>query len=314
VSGRPGLTADQSGHRPAPPGAGVRRRRAWAIPVGRDRRQDGSALVVALAFALVVVLTAMAAIDVGGLVVARAGVQTAADLAALAALTPGPAPPRQAAEAVAAANRARLASCDCEGEEAVVRVERVVRLLPAGPSVRLPARARAILPVRPLFPAAPGGGGAGGQAGGAAFGSDDTGAGVAGARALLHDPRLVLSPNARGDLAAGRVDRRLLGLLAAILRRHRVAVGVFRTGHSRFVAGTTVVSKHAHGRAMDIFEVDGGLVRRGHTPSLELVRWLAGLRGPRRPSEVGSPFPQFEEVPGHFSNRAHLDHVHIAVG
>jgi secretion/DNA translocation related TadE-like protein len=284
-------------------------RRPAAEPASREPAaaappEAGAATVVALALALVIVLAAVAAIDIGALVVARSGAQTAADLAALAALTPGGRLPSQAAASLAGANGARLVACACRVQEAVVEVERAVRLLPAGPSVRLPARARAVLPARPLWPPARG-------AGRTTTPVDPRAAGV---RALLGDPMLELTPNARRDLASGLVDGRLRALLAAILRRHRVAVSVFRTGHSRLVAGTSVVSEHTHGRAMDVFKVDGELVRPGHAPSLALVSWLAGLSGPVRPSEVGSPFPSFEDSEGHFSDGAHLDHVHIAVG
>jgi secretion/DNA translocation related TadE-like protein len=263
--------------------------------------------VLALGFVVVLMAVTIAAVDVGMLALTRTRVQSAADLAALAAVTPSAGPSDQVAEMIARDNGARLASCECGPEESLVTVDQRVRLLPVGPTLRLEARARAVLPVTVLYPAGlP-----------ALPGDADRAPGVpasASVRSLLRNPRLELSPNARADLAAGVVDARLVRLLSAMLRRHRLAISVVRTGHTRFVAGTRTVSKHTLGRAVDIWKVDGGLVRPGHAPSRAVTAWLDNLRGPSRPSEVGSPFPSFEAAPGHFSNAAHLDHLHVAVG
>jgi secretion/DNA translocation related TadE-like protein len=279
--------------------------------MSRDAER-GSVTLLALGFAAVLAMVTIAAVDIGMLALTRARVQTAADLAALAAVTPSSGPPQQTAASIADLNGARLAACSCGSEESVVAVARQVRLLPAGPTVRVEARARAVLPVTVLYPD--------GLSLPAAADRDPGQArrlptgGSASVRALLRNPRLELTPNARADLAAGVLDDRLVRLLSALLREHRLAVSVVRTGHSRFVAGTRTVSKHTLGRAVDIWKVDGGLVRPGHRPSLEVTAALNDLSGPSRPSEVGSPFPQFESAPGHFSNAAHLDHLHLAVG
>ena len=268
---------------------------------GARSRDQGSITLLAPAFMVVLVLVALAAVDVGAVVAARAGIQAAADLAALGALTGSDRAPDEVAAAVASANGARLLACTCTAAESVVAVSRDVSLVPAGPSIRVTARARAVAPAEPLYPhGLPDGVGA-------APGRTDP-------RALLADPRLELSPNARADLAAGVVDPRLVALLDQLLRRHRLAVSVIKTGHSRYVEGTRVVSKHTLGRAADIWKVDGGLVRPGHAPSLAVTAWLGRLPEGSRPSEIGSPFPQFESLPGQFSNAAHLDHLHVAVG
>jgi secretion/DNA translocation related TadE-like protein len=108
-------------------------------------REQGGASLVAMALAAFLLLAGLLAVDVGALVAARAAAQTAADMAALAALTPsGGAPPTRAA-AIASANGAELAGCDCSTVEAVVTVRRRVALVPTGLSVRVTARARAVL-------------------------------------------------------------------------------------------------------------------------------------------------------------------------
>ena len=81
---------------------------------------------------------------------------TAADMAALAALTPGGGSPPAKAAAIAAANGAELAGCDCSAVQAVVAVRRRVVLAPTGLSVWVTARARAVLQLPgPWRPAAP---------------------------------------------------------------------------------------------------------------------------------------------------------------
>jgi secretion/DNA translocation related TadE-like protein len=287
-----------------------------ARPLASAHRQgeQGSVTLLALGLAVVLIMICLASIDIAVIVAARAKAQTAADLAALGALTPATTLPRSVAQAVAAGNGASLVECDCGAVEATVTVERAVRLPLFGVVVGRPARARAVVDTRPLFPLPlePPGSRDGPDASDA--GSIPTGGGAATVRALLASPRLELTSQARADLAGGVVDQRLVAILAEALRRHQLAVSVFRTGHSRYVAGTSVVSKHTYGRAMDIYKVDGSLVRPGHAPSRRLVTWLASLGPDHRPSEVGSPFPDFAPLPGHFSDQAHLDHLHIAVG
>jgi secretion/DNA translocation related TadE-like protein len=139
-------------------GPGAWPRRVWAgdaWPVqarrcdprpGDLRRQAGSVTLLALGFAVFVLLAGLVAVDVGLLVVARARAQTAADLAALASLTP-PGAGADAARVVAAGNGAELAACACGPAEAVVTVRTRVRMLPGRIGVSVTARARAVLPV-----------------------------------------------------------------------------------------------------------------------------------------------------------------------
>jgi secretion/DNA translocation related TadE-like protein len=114
------------------------------MPAGRLGERGGASLV-ALALTAFLLLAGLLAVDVGALAAARAGAQNAADLAALAALTPGGGSPSARAAAVAEANGAELAVCDCSAVQAVVTVRRRVVLAPTGLSVRVTARARAVL-------------------------------------------------------------------------------------------------------------------------------------------------------------------------
>ena len=107
--------------------------------------EQGGATLVGLALSGLVLMTGVVAVNVGALVGARAAAQTAADMAALAALTPGREDPPSRAAELAAANGAELVSCACSAVQAVVGVRRRVRLVPGGLTVSLTAAARAVL-------------------------------------------------------------------------------------------------------------------------------------------------------------------------
>jgi hypothetical protein len=114
--------------------------------------ERGGVTLVGLALAGFVLMAGLVAVDVGALAGARAAAQTAADLAALAALSPqtgtvagsGRSWGEARAAGIAAANGAELVACDCSGVEAVVRVRRRLRLVPGGLSVSVGASARAV--------------------------------------------------------------------------------------------------------------------------------------------------------------------------
>ena len=80
--------------------------------------------LIGLALSGLILMTGVLAVDIGALAAARAAAQTAADMAALAVLTPGRGTSR-AAE-IAVANGAELVRCDCSAIQAVVKVRRRV--------------------------------------------------------------------------------------------------------------------------------------------------------------------------------------------
>ena len=132
------------------------------------------------------------------------------------------------------------------------------------------------------------------------------------AQAVLTHPKIELRPEAAADVRAGRVDRRLLALLLALAERFSLAgVGPFVTGHSYYVAGSTRPSNHSFGRAVDIGTVNGQLVSPANPAAREAALAAASLPTPLRPSEIGSPFAELEQLPGLFSDAAHQDHLHL---
>ena len=152
---------------PAVPSAPCARRAATSGDrFARPAEERGGATLVGMALAGFVLMVGVVAVDVGALAGARAAAQTAADMAALATLTPiaehapdrepegevrpqigGQSTDPRAARAaeIAVANGAELVRCDCSAVQAVVRVRRRVRLVPGGLTVLVTARARAVL-------------------------------------------------------------------------------------------------------------------------------------------------------------------------
>jgi len=98
----------------------------------RNRTERGAVTIVAVTGALVLCVGALGAADVGAMLFARARAQSAADSAALAAVT-AEAPilqrgtdPEQAAREAAESNDATLTSCDCTVGATQATVEVVI--------------------------------------------------------------------------------------------------------------------------------------------------------------------------------------------
>lgn len=135
--------------------------RTWSTQSPSGQGQGGSASLIGLALCAFVVIATLATADVGALAFARARAQTAADLAALAAVTPypgavgpgGPAipiglgSPAERAQVVATSNGAEVVTCSCGSLDTTVGVRVRARLIPFGTTVGVRAYARAVLPL-----------------------------------------------------------------------------------------------------------------------------------------------------------------------
>jgi hypothetical protein len=134
--------------------------------------------------------------------------------------------------------------------------------------------------------------------------------------ALAHNPRITTTTShgcsPAPDLASGRLDLRVQSLLAVLAERHAIRLSCLRTGHSRFVKGTTRVSNHTVWRAVDIDRVDGQPVSPHSRAARALVEWLDGLQGPLRPAEIGSPFDLGRRP--YFTDEGHKEHIHVGYG
>lgn len=129
---------------------------------------------------------------------------------------------------------------------------------------------------------------------------------------VLAHPGIHLTPAARGDVESGIVDPRVLQVLLLIAQTHEFGpVGPFVTGHSYYVKGTTRVSNHAFGRAVDILGVDGAPVSPANEAARELMEQLLTLDPPLEPDEIGGPWIVSVGARSSFTNADHLDHIHI---
>jgi hypothetical protein len=137
---------------------------------------------------------------------------------------------------------------------------------------------------------------------------------------VLEDDRITLA-SGYGDVAAGRVDPRILAVLLYLAETHgEVTVSCLITGHSRFVAQSAAdrkakrprrVSAHVYGRAVDISSIGGIPVIGNQQPGGivdRAVRELLSLPSALQPSQVISLL----DLSGpSFRLPDHGDHLHI---
>ena len=130
-----------------------------------------------------------------------------------------------------------------------------------------------------------------------------------GARRVLSHPRIQLPDSARWDIYAGRVSDRVLNLLAGLADGHDLAVAVFSSGHPIQVFGTSRVSNHIPGRAVDLWSVDGP-VSAQRQPSSSLRSLTADLLR-LGVNELGGPFDVDGASRSSFTDVVHQDHLHL---
>jgi hypothetical protein len=131
--------------------------------------------------------------------------------------------------------------------------------------------------------------------------------------ALINNPRVTMTQRSAADLMNPRMDPRVIAVLQAIAQAHTFNIIVVHSGHSMCVGGGNSlpchVSNHYVYRAVDVGPIDGASVGPRNSSALAIVKWLASLQGPLRPTEVGSPWNL--GYPGHFTDRFHQHHIHI---
>jgi hypothetical protein len=132
---------------------------------------------------------------------------------------------------------------------------------------------------------------------------------------VLANPQLDIYPAGRDDIAAGRIDARVLTVLQLLSQDHTLTVTSLKTGHSRCIDGGDYpgcrVSHHWHGRAADIASIDGRPVNGLNATARAVAQRLNQLPQPARPSEVGTPWADLTRLTGFFSDAAHTRHLHL---
>ncbi|WP_051324069.1 NHLP-related RiPP peptide [Candidatus Solirubrobacter pratensis] len=141
------------------------------------------------------------------------------------------------------------------------------------------------------------------------FGAEGTGgAASAEALALLKNKNVVLDSDGVSDIKAGRIDPRVIGVIAKLSHEHKITISCMCSDHSKFTAGGSV-SNHHFGRGADIAAIDGQPVGPGNPIAREIASELSTLDPSIRPNEIGSPWAI--AGPGYFTDAAHQNHLHI---
>jgi hypothetical protein len=129
------------------------------------------------------------------------------------------------------------------------------------------------------------------------------------AAGLLANPRLHLPVAAHADIASGTISAGVLGALHGLAARHVIDVSVVKSGHPLYVFGTTRLSDHPRGHAVDVWAIDGHpVVNPANRPLVESVMRLGIALGAY---QVGGPVDLDGGGSRYFSDNTHHDHVHL---
>jgi hypothetical protein len=125
--------------------------------------------------------------------------------------------------------------------------------------------------------------------------------------ALLTNPNLTFDASGISDLLAGRIDPRVVAVLAKLADTHALIVSAMCSDAPKFTSGGSI-STHYLGRGVDIAAIDGVPVGPSNLDAREVAASLASLDASYRPDEIGSPWAI--AGPGYFTDAGHQDHVH----
>jgi hypothetical protein len=101
-------------------------------------------------------------------------------------------------------------------------------------------------------------------------------------RRLVTNPRLTAGAGVRRLLNAGRVDGRVLTVLAPLLSRHRLQVAAFRSTAEEAAAGVPL-------RVVEINRIDGMRIDQDAPGTRDVVTFVAAQRPPFGPGRVDFP-------------------------
>lgn len=130
------------------------------------------------------------------------------------------------------------------------------------------------------------------------------------AEAVLGNRNVHLTDTSRADIESGQIDERILTILNDAAASMALSVTTLSSGHPTNVFGTTSVSNHTHGRAVDIWALDGIPIaqsRQDDGPAQVLARQLLG----NGITELGGPWDLDGPGGASFTNTVHQDHLHI---
>jgi hypothetical protein len=136
---------------------------------------------------------------------------------------------------------------------------------------------------------------------------------------LLANPKFSTCAAAVNDLQTGQIDPRVISVLSSIVATHSIYVCPLKAGHYQCVGGGSLATRpdctesdHWYGRGVDISVVDGQAVTSANQAAHAIVQWLATVPvGDRARPNVGSPWPEFDALPGFFHDQDHTGHLHL---
>lgn len=135
------------------------------------------------------------------------------------------------------------------------------------------------------------------------------------ALALAQNPNVRFTRQSQiTDLTSGGVDPRIVDFLTWVASRRQITITSMRSDHSLYVAGTSRVSAHKLGRAVDIAAVNGqpctgvpgtecGVLYE------EIVNQLRGT--PYQPAQVIHGYDPWPSEAWNFAMGNHRDHIHV---
>lgn len=129
------------------------------------------------------------------------------------------------------------------------------------------------------------------------------------ARAALANERIRFPAACEADVRSGQVHDSVLSALTSLSAHHVLDVSILRSGHPYLVFGTNRPSDHPHGRAADIWAIDGRrVVDPANRSAVIAFMREASATGPW---QVGGPVDLDGPRTMFFSDPTHHDHVHM---
>lgn len=131
---------------------------------------------------------------------------------------------------------------------------------------------------------------------------------------VLEHPRILMPDAVRWDIYDGIVDARVLTVMADLADDHGIGVTTCRRGHPINVFGSSSMSAHTVGRAVDIWSIgDRPVVQQRDDNDSVAHRVCEAIAERRTVDRLGAPWA-FGGLGGwSWTDPVHLDHIHLGV-
>lgn len=126
--------------------------------------------------------------------------------------------------------------------------------------------------------------------------------------AVLANSRITLPVAAAADIRSGTVAPTVLKTLQSLAGSHTMNISVVESGHPKYVFGTTRLSDHPKGFAVDIWAIDGKSVVDPSNRALVVAVMRRGIA--LGAYQAGGPVA-LAPTSVYFSDETHHDHIHL---